>query len=381
MTKTLLESDFLVTDISSFFNKKVQPEEGTKATTTSNQNDKPKNVGSTDIAKKRPANFNWEKELQTRLAANKELSPEARQTETEIEQKFWKEFFTNKWPADVAELLDRVVGEQLKKDIRILGFTPKTNPIIAFLKLKYVQDKLIKTKLLNDHTYRAIHNAVAKNLVADSEFFTATDYNIIYCQDLYTKSAGIIEKYLNYQKQNLPTNASKYTLEMQNENKKIFLAIRKLNLSKLNSTEKAQAILQNDSATKLSVKSANIKLNDIKTIEEILKLNGKIPKEEETEEIDGDNKQTSNDAVLKQANSLKTPAEAYAALQYIAMSTQNSLAQRALSDEKLSGISAEALVAATKVVTARFSKIKVTKDNADSLTKHIMTRLKTGAIK
>ena len=226
------------------------------------------------------------------------------------------------------------------------------------------------------------YNAVAKNLVADSEFFTATDYNIIYCQDLYTKSAGIIEKYLNYQKQNLPTNASKYTLEMQNENKKIFLAIRKLNLSKLNSTEKAQAILQNDSATKLSVKNANIKLNDIKTIEEILKLNGKIPKEEEkTEEIDDDNKQTSNDAVLKQANGLKTPAEAYAALQYIAMSTQNSLAQRALSDEKLSGISAEALVAATKVVTARFSKIKVTTDNADSLTKHIMTRLKTGAIK
>ena len=380
MTKILLEADFLSANIDSFFKNQVQSDTPKNADTKEN----PKSTGASAVGQKRPANFNWEKELQTRLADNKALSAEARRPEVKIEQEFWEEFFTNKWPADIAKMLDLVVGEQLKKDIRILGFTSKTNPIIAFLRLKYVQDKLIRTKLLNANTYKAIHNAVAKNLVADSEFFNATDYNIIYCQDLYTKSANVIEKYLRYQKQVLPTNVSKYTLDMQNDNKRVFLLIRKLNLSKASSAEKAQAIMQNDTVTKSSVKAANTKLNDLKIIEEILKLSGKISDTPDETEDDTDKKteQASSDATLsKFANRLKNLAEAQAALQFIVMQTQNAEAAAGLKNEKFSSVSAASLAEATKSVAAQFRNIKLTKNNAKTLTAYILKHISRGVSK
>lgn len=120
-------------------------------------------------------------------------------------------------------------GEPLKKVLRVLGFKkddPKTkkNPIMAFIKQKYVQNNLINNGLLNINTFKPIYNAVSKKLVANSEFFNVNDYNIIYCKALYKKPAAEIEEYITLQSKVLGYSATSYPAELLKLNKKLFLA-------------------------------------------------------------------------------------------------------------------------------------------------------------
>ena len=87
-------------------------------------------------------------------------------TEPTAETQFWDDFFKTNWPdEDIAEILNKNMGDQLKKDIKMLGFNKKSNPIIAFLQLSYVQKELIRTKLLNNTTYMVLRNTIANHYV------------------------------------------------------------------------------------------------------------------------------------------------------------------------------------------------------------------------
>ena len=197
MPKTLLESDFLTIDLRSFYS----------------------DASAQDEAEEQPSEDTTQQ-------------PNA----DEVEQKLLD---ITKDPALVKKLLD--LGEPFKTACKKLGYKVKqengSNPILAFVLQSYVQERLITPGLLNRNTFKAIYNAVAKNLVADSEFFSTNNYNIIYCQDLYRKTASEMESYLKEQSQILTTSASSYSSKVQTANKKAFIHISGLYRENTNQEE------------------------------------------------------------------------------------------------------------------------------------------------
>lgn len=192
------------------------------------------------------ASTDWGKVLKQRLEANQALDPESRESDQKIESEFWSEFFNATWEADIAKKL--IAIDLLKKDIKVLGFNAKVNPLIAFLKDKYVQTNLITTGLFNSSTFNAIHNALAKKYIAHSEFKKANSYNILYCKDLYSKPVADMITYFMYQSKNLPVNIESYQEERLNRNKRIFLQVGKdsvLKDAKLNSLNEIKQLLKN----------------------------------------------------------------------------------------------------------------------------------------
>jgi hypothetical protein len=319
-------SDFLTVNIASFFNKQKPVEETKPETSSVSTKDTPENTNGV-TQEKAGAQIDWAKELEKRLADNKALDSEAQVSEYEIESQFWSEFFKSRWPEDIAEILDKVIGELLKKDIKILGFDSSKNPLLGFLELPYVQTNLVKTKLLNDNTFKAIHNAIAKKKMADKEFFVDSDYNILYCRDLYTKRITAIERYLDIQKEILPPSKSSYSKELQDKNKKVFL----------NPGQK-------------SVKQTDAKLNDLDQVEKLSGVSSKNSKKVTTD---------SNDDIevlgQKQLNSfidnIESSEQIAAALQYITLTTGNSAAQKLLTNNnELKRIPIGELTKATKYV-------------------------------
>jgi predicted nucleic-acid-binding protein len=125
----------------------------------------------------------------------------------------------------IQKLMD--LGAPFKKAIDVLGVDisggPRSNPILAFVMHDCIL-QLIRVNLLNVATFKAIYNAVAKNIIPDSEFFTVNDYNIIYCPDLYRKSANDIEKYITLQKAVL-FGSKEINAEKQLKNKKVFFKL------------------------------------------------------------------------------------------------------------------------------------------------------------
>ena len=124
-----------------------------------------------------------------------------------------------------------------------------------------MQQELIKPGLLNINTFKAIYNAVAKNLVADSEFFaeSKSNYNIIYCKDLYSKPAVEMEEYLKLQSEILSPDARSYTARDVIKNKKIFLYID--TIDELNIKKRAEDI---KNYNKDLPQILNAKLNSLK---------------------------------------------------------------------------------------------------------------------
>lgn len=347
----LLESDFLTVNLQAISSSNSQTKSDVEQKNPTNNSPKAKSA-------KRSGSINWSKELEKRLADNKALAPESRKKDYEIERDFWLEFFNSKFKSDVAEDIYNKIGEQLRKDIKILGFSEKTNPLIAFLKLPYVQKALIKTGKLNSNTYKAIRIAVAKHYVADSEFFTASDYNIIYCADLYSKSVEEIEKYLVAQKAVLPINIKNYDVERQNRNKKIFLELGAK-----------------------SVKAANAKLNSLKEIERFLgeiRVTDKTKTDDKT--VDESDDVTKTDAIVsdKQLDAfvaeIKEPSQVAAALQYIILNTGSGAAKKALAKLDLQ-VPMTALASATEFVAKglKHGGLK----NPDALVRTLINKLAT----
>lgn len=307
--------------------------------------------------KKAPTkNADWGKILKDRLAANAELDQEARKPEAEIEAAFWDEYFSDgSWDDEVAAKLKAI--ELLLKDIIKLGFKKQTNPVLAFVRSKWVQNELIKTDLINSNTFKAVHNAIAKRYIADSEFVKANNYNILYCKDLYKKPLVDIVKYLSFQKQSLPTNLSYYNEDTQSRNIRIFLVVGQK-----------------------SVRQKGAKLNSLKEVEKLLGKHGiEVGSEESTSSAGGASntkKGLSRQDLLKVISSLTTVAQGQAALQYISMATNSTAAKEALKKSlAFKNSSAEELIAASNGIAKYMSGMKISEADAEDLVEKIVAQL------
>lgn len=352
MSEILLEADFIAADIKSIINKNKQIA----------------NTGAEQVQQQpKPKNFDWEKELKARLEANKKLGPDARKTEAEIEATFFEEYFSEKWDKEIANQL-LSLGAPLTKAIKVIGFNEKINPILGFINNKYTQDRLLRTKLLNFSTFKAIFNAVAKKLVADTEFFKANDYNIIYCTDLYKKTSEEIEKYLVLQKSVLPTAVNVYTPEDRLNNKKVFFQIPQI--KEQDETKRVAAVKAWPEGKKVpSAKSADTLMNSYNVAKalgsSISKFNTSVEQE------DADNNEKKANLVAE----LKTPAEVFAAIQYLSMSTNSKEAKAALSYNAFSKLTFDEIRQATSKIIDKLPKGTLTSNEVTALIKALLSKL------
>lgn len=376
----LSESSFLHIDLSSIVNKNQKadkPLNNNDLTTgdtvgktqangvNTNQEQVKKKLNIQEVA-------NWEKELEKRLKENSEMSPESRKKPYEIEIEFFKDFFNAVWDAECAQQLISI-GSNLRQAIKVLGFDLRTNPILRFLTLSYVKEHLIKTKLLNVNTFKAIYNAVANKWVVDSEFYFANNYNILYCKDLYKKPNSEMQEYLQLQKLNLSTSVSKYTAEDQDKNRRIFLHFPKNTEKNLEAKAKKQLEMP---YTKLpSMKAASSTLNDLSLVKTILGTRGSTNKLDKEETSDKVKKVTGSKAINAIAGKKLNIEQTAAVLQYLGASTGSVKALKALSHKAFKGLSMDSLVKATNQISSLVSKINLTENEADELVSILINNL------
>lgn len=322
-------ADFLTVNLSSVLNVQKRPQ--------LNQDDKVEDESQNDNSKgDLGQSTDWGNELKKRLAANNSLSKEARVDDYEIESKFFTEYFNNafsEWDAACAKQL-LSMGEPLKKVLKVLGFDRKVNPILGFL-LTPFGISLIKEKLLNINTFKALYNAVAKKLVAHTEFFKENDYNILYCRDLWQKSPTEIIMYLKKQNMVLPASTSSYSAASLDENRELFF-------------------------------TANGKLNELKFIEE---RTGTAVASEEATMISSKKQQAIVDSISNE------PAEVLAAIQFIYTNSDSSMAEAALTNRKLAEVPVAKLVLASKKIAHIMPKNKLAKPDADELVQLLLGKL------
>ena len=316
----------------------------------------------------------WGTELKNRLSANNKLSAEAKVEDYEIESKFFEEYFNSSytaWKPYATQLLR--LGEPLKKAIKVLGFDTKTNPILAFIQQQWVLDNLIKTNLLNSNTFKAIYNAVSKNIVADSEFTQVNDSNIIYCKDLYNKSPKEMFEYLSLQASILTVSASSYPEALCEKNRKVFIEIP--NIAEKN--PRKRALLIKDPQIKGLPVYGNTKLNSLNQADLINRYWNK----ETQADMDAADKEDENTKPISSkeqqalADKLNTPAQILAAIQMLIMTTNNENAQKAISYSKFKEIPAIDLLKATSGVAKIMPKGQIKSDDADALVDLLLKKL------
>lgn len=375
--KNLLESVFLTVNLSSIVNAEKQP-----ATTDVKKPDSSddKQTGTGDGTQ--PAGgkvTDWKKEYDRRYAENERLPQDARISILELEESFWRDYFTANWKAEYVEYLLKL-GEQLRKDIKILGFTFQTNPLIDFLTGNYVLDKLLKPGLLNKNTFKVVHNMLANNIVAEDDFqeAKAQRYNLLYCRDLYTKPLADMDAYLRLQKTILGTSGT-VTEELKLLNRQIFLQVDGVE----GETDDEKARMQfaaKPTAVPLMIED-DAKLLPKAFVELLAKkaktTNNTVDDTEDDEDDEASAKKApsaSGSVALESfVGALRSPADARAVLQYIVMQTGNESASKALDRDELSGVTMDALTASTRKLAPALKKLSITTQNAQELVQLVLT--------
>lgn len=249
----------------------------------------------------------------------------SRKSKGEAELEFFNAFFSCYWSKNVTTKL--LQNHLLQSDIKALGFDPLLNPILAFFLNPFTKE-LLENGLLDKIKYKAIHNSVAKHLMAESEYVKENNYNVLYCLDLYNKTAADIETYLAYQKSILVPSMKKYSDKTKARNVQIFL---------VNGSENMQ--------------SANAKLNTLEDIKEIIeKVTGKSLSTGE----ESDNAQkagNSHENFVQLVNQISSEAGIVAFLQYISMNAGYKTVEKALA-EFSKGVDASAVLRATGPISA-----------------------------
>lgn len=357
---TLLEAGFLTVNLQSKFNKQDDANNYAEI-----NNHTTNNVEEQQIV-------NWGAELEKRLATNKKMSPESRKTDYEIEIEFFKEFFNNSknsnnennWDAACAKQL-LLIGDQLRKVFKILGFSKKTNPIFAFICDNYVKENLIKTKLLDISTFKVILKALVKKQIASSEFYKANDYNLLYCPAFYEKSIKEMEEYINIQSNILKTSVSSYSNEDLLKNKKTFILIDQINEF---DTDKRIPLIQKFDGQLNSINSSTCKLNNVGLAKAV------------AVSFLGNKLENTNEVELSVENplfKLKNKTEICAILQFLS-SSGNAKAAEALMNDRFNDVSLGAIAVATKKLKdARvFPKGKIQKNSSDMLVQALLNNIK-----
>lgn len=256
----------------------------------------------TETTDTKPKEFSAE-EFNRRIAENEKADPAARRKRVDIIDEFWTEYFSTF--ADEATTNKLRNFKHLHEDILKYGFNVMSNPFLAFVQQEYVQNNLIDLGLLNNYTYKIISQAAKNKVIPYGVLMKTSDYNIIYCQDLYTKDDDIL-KYLKAQSKTLPANATTYSTAMQKRNKYVMIEgegnISTLTPSaKLRELDDIQAILGVDVTS--SEKSKNEKnKNDNSESSEKTDSSGSTVAENDIDtfiiENDLDSNSTKRDAVL-----------------------------------------------------------------------------------
>jgi hypothetical protein len=359
MSEKLYESDFLTVDITSMFKNSQKDPDNTPNSTESADDKKDNTPG----AKEPTGKINWETELKKRIDSNKQLDKAAQIPEYEIETKFFKEYFTANWEPEYVKPLI-ALGEPLRKIIKTLGFGKRTNPILGFLNLKYVKESLLGPGLINSQTFKALYNAIAKKLVADSEFLRISDYNIIYCKDLYKKTAAEMEKYLSLQRDILAPSASTYTPVDQLNNKKAFVYLN--SIKEKDTKKRAQEIKKLTNVKLPSVKNAVLNSYELAQA-----ISGASSSEPSVSTL----KPQEQQALISQVESI---SQIFAAIQYLSIITKSSKAQKALADESFKNLSTEQILQATAWLAKQniMPKSQIKATQADDLIDALLGKLK-----
>lgn len=323
MPNTLLEADFLTVDLKSIYNRTAQT-----------------NAGETDNSTASSEQPNSTEKVNAADAELLQVLKNSGIKDTDV----------------IKKLL--ALGPYFKKAIEVLGNKadkgPGANPILGFVAQGEVQQNFIKTGLLNINSFKAIYNAVAKNLVADSEFFAINKYNIIYCKDLYRKPAKEMEGYLRLQSTILKPSAAKYTVDDLIKNKKVFLkAANKASTglpdmldAKLNELSLAERIEDTFDGRETTIRLNNEKQEDITN--SLTDGQGKIPN-----------------------------AVAFATLVSLAVSTNNAKVKSALKAPQFKEVQNEQLVAAISSLASKslLPKGRLRTEDVESLVTKIMSKL------
>ena len=373
MSEKLLEADFLTVDLKAL-TKKSDPAKVTPKKVAKNSVTPEAQANKLSRAPKQPMT-NWGKELKKRLDTNKTLGADARETEYDIELAFFNEFFETYWgPKSAKQLMS--IGTPLRQALKVLGFDEKVNPILGFINNSYVRETLIKTGLLNVYTYKAINNAVAHKLVASSQLFSDNNYNIIYCKDLYTKSASDMLKYLELQKSILKPNAESYSPKDLAQNRRVFFAVKdeaiQLAPEARNDLNKRAAAIKNLKGDQLSsAKDPEVKLNSWELANII--ENGPSGTSGKNQEKVHMTSQSQNNLASK----LVRPSEILAAIMHLSTTTNSLQAKKALTSEKFSSIAMSDLVKAMNRLATEnlLPKGQLRTSDADSLVSILLGKL------
>ena len=340
MSQTLLESDYLLINLSKF-NKKTsptdEPGQGEEASgePASQGTDKPTKRGGNGTSKPRAKKVDWSKERESRFG-----------TGGEPDNAFWEEFFTTEFKdPNVAKALLGI--DKLRDDILLLGFTKQKNALLAFLHLNYIQKNVIQAGLLTKGAYMAVRNTYAKKLIAASELTAINDYNIVFCVDLFRKTPTEIQEYLKAQSLILKPNVRVYTEDTQDLNKSIFLTAGD------KATNKPSATLKKLSVINKAISSAGDGDIDISS-----------------EDTGAEETSKANETESKSANmygllpSLTTKEATMVTMQYLFMSTAAKAAKQAL-DKAVKATqlpSSDKLQAALSVLAPKLSTLRVDKN-------------------
>ena len=349
MSNILLESDFLTVDLRSAFGNTddaAQTKDNTKSNSTNSESE---TANSTNNVQEQPANTDGE--LMEVLMSSGITDPEV-----------------------VQKLV--AFGDPLKKVIKILGTKTALgaggNPILAFIKRPLVQKHLIMPGLLNANTFKVLYNAVAKKLIADSEFFEETEsyYNIIYCLDFYKKPLKEMEKYIELQRDILSPTATSYTEQVITVNKKVFLQID--SLKTLEADAQVDAIKNYKEALP---KIFNAKLNDLTLAK---KVKDKLMGSKAKADVSIDNK--AQDAIVAKivdGNNNISPAHAAATLLTLAVNTDSQLAKAVLTNTDFSGIDVGQIIKAAIELANNnvLPKGQIRTDDANALVDKIKSKL------
>jgi len=257
--------------------------------------------------------LNWRQELADRIKANDQALPGEKVEEEKIYQEFWYDYFCTLWSKELYPFLN-ALGDIFKKDLRTWGFDADLNPMVAFLLQKYVQNTLLKTKLLNKDTYKAFHNAIIKKYLSVGELRKLNNYNIIYNVNLYKKLPADIYNYLKLQTQILAPKKASYSIKEQSLNRRIMLQNDNVTAGDPNTRLNSLLNINIKSVPKSTEK---VLLNSVEDISLFLELLGHSnePKQNTQERTSMD-----TDEVMEKLD-ITTPGEAYQLLAYL--SAQN----------------------------------------------------------
>ena len=293
--------------------------------------------------------------------------------EDDLIKQFFVDFFTHKnsvWSDVEAKQLLSIPA--LHKAIKILGFNVQENPLLAFIQLEYVRKNIIGVGLLNHNTYKAIHTAIVKKLVPDSEFYHASAYNILYCRNLYKKTPAVMVEYLTAQHSILDTTGNKITVAAQNANRRAFLQVAKPTGS-LDTQVKQQQEIADDNLP--SMMATDAVLNDLDLAYAVAgkKRTGKNDKEEVT---------IKSKKGLELLEKLNTPALILAALQYLGMTTSNKDALNAIKiasrTEPLSSVKAAELMSATIIAAGLLKAVDISSSESSKFVALLLEKVGLG---